>query len=279
MKMFCLLLLVAALPTALIAEDAVETKFYGHWDLAKDDDNPPDTPVDKERLTFYPDGTLTVSSLPVELTYTVQDGRLLVTAVVGGEAQVFMDRPYEIDEKSLRLKNDEKGFVHYLRSNDPLKPRVDTSTARTFADDKLKIDVPAGWQNFQDSAEGRDQYAFTSSGGQSMLQFVMTPAAAEMDPFSVTQAMAAEMQAKLPKENGPEINTIEDKGFYGLKGKAVQFKKVFPEGTILMTFHTARSDDLLVFMFAQEMISGESGESPIKTMLSSTEIKGRKLQF
>lgn len=279
MKIFCLLLLIAALPASLPAEDAVEAKFHGHWDLTKDDDNPPDTPVEKERLTFYPDGTLTVSALPVELTYTVQDGRLVVTAVVGGEAQVFMDRPFEINAKHLRLKNDENGFVHYLRSDDPLKARVDTNMARTFEDGKLKINVPAGWQNFQDSAEGRDQYAFTSGGGQSMLQFVMTPAAADMDPFTVTQAMAAEMQAKLPKEDGPEINTIEDKGFYGLKGKAVQFKKVFPEGTILMTFHTARSEDLLVFMFAQEMITDQSGTSPIKTMLTSVEVKGRKLRF
>lgn len=279
MKMICFLLLVAALPTPLLADETVEAKFYGHWDITKDDDNPPDTPVEKERLTFYPDGTLTVSSLPVELTYSVQNGRLVVTAVVGGQAQVFMDRPYEIDDKILRLKNDENGFVHYQRSNDPLKPRVDSNTARTFEDGKLKINVPAGWQNFQDSAEGRDQYAFTSGGGQAMLQFVLTPAAPDMDPFSVTQAMAGEMQAKLPKEDGPEVNTIDDKGFYGMKGKAVQFKKVFPEGTILMTFHTTRHDDLLVFMFAQEMVTDENSASPIKTMLTSAEIKGRKFEF
>ncbi|CAM2010665.1 hypothetical protein [Acanthopleuribacter pedis] len=276
-----LLILLFSVLAPLVAQENApdEAPLYGNWDLVKDDDRPPGTPVEQERLSIYPDGTLIISGIPVSLTYAVLENRFVVTATAGGETQTMMDREFTVDETWFRMKNNKQGYVHYRRSSDPLKPLVDTSVARTFKDEWIEIRVPAGFQNMANDDTSKAHYSFTHPETQIITQIMVSKETGAGDVFEITQKFSNEMLRQFPPEHQPKVETLEKDGFYNVAGKSIRFSKSFPEGTIHMSFLTTRVGEHTVFLFAQEMApaSGSTAAPILKGMFASFQVKGKKL--
>ena len=252
-------------------------EIVGTWIAFHDEDPDAEAPV--ETLIFYPDGTLKIKGKPHPgLSFRVVEGQVEFLLHMDNEQKVITSREFLLEADVLKLKNSEKGFVHYRRSKDPLPPLPGASAApEPYAFGPISFQKPGNWEAVEQTGAMGSQVMIhkQDSSAQLMVTYLIQDGIEDLAMETIARETALSLADRLglPKENVK----VAEGPFYDLDGPYISILNEVQGNKIEIKVKAILLEPGRLVAINTMCIAGSPDQATLETIFPTLQINGKPL--
>ena len=252
--------------------------LVGTWVAFQDDDASAESP--DETLFFYPDGTLRIKGKPHPgLSYRIVEDQVQFLLNQDTGPKVIATRVFMLEADLLKLKNTEKGYMHYRRSKEGLPPLPSSSPAlAAYEFGPLSLEKPGNWEAVEKAGALGSQVMIHNKNGSA--QLMVTHLIKDGVEALNMENVARETALSVAKRLGIPEDTVEIVAgpFYNLEGSYIRIANEVEGTQIEIKVKAILLEPGKLLSLNTLSIAGSPDEVILETIFPTLKINGKPLR-